>query len=280
MIGVFALDQAICGAKPVSADNGYVATVRSFNTNTNKIVDTTFPVSSAGVDATAVLDLPQARMAGVSGKGSRITMDFVSPAGARTGQLLPTDEAITALKLPDGRQIKASLIDATNPTVFIHSEGLRSLLLEHNGVTGSETDYGTPATLDLLEDIRQQGAREMGLDPEAKAQPKIAILSHPSSSDTDTDVVVHALSMGVLHKAVPGTVGLCLGVACGVKGTIAWDIVQEARQGRGASATDGLVKLRHPSGIVEVGATFSDGDVKSAQVVRTGRRLMEGHVWW
>ena len=81
--------------------------------------------------------------------------------------------------------------------------------------------------------------------------------------------------MGMLHKAVPMTVGLCLGVAANVKGTPAWDIVQERR------SQEGLVRIRHPSGIVDVGSEFSDdGSVKSAKVVRTGRKLMKGVVWW
>ncbi|KAG7441049.1 DUF453-domain-containing protein [Guyanagaster necrorhizus] len=124
---------------------------------------------------------------------------------------------------------------------------------------------------------------KMGLDPLAQAQPKIAILSAPNTSNDhaqSVDIVVHALSMDVLHKAIPMTVGLCLGVAANIPGTIAWDIVSESRQNRQPGDSK-LVRIRHPSGTVDVGAELSpDGHVKSAKVVRTGRRLMRGVVWW
>ena len=78
------------------------------------------------------------------------------------------------------------------------------------------------------------------------------------------DIVCYALSMGVLHKAIPMTVGLCLGVAAKTQGTIAWDIVH----GRGGEHGQGqrnlgtaenpkepsLVRIRHPGGLVDVGA--------------------------
>jgi 2-methylaconitate cis-trans-isomerase PrpF len=82
MIGVFAVDEGLC--KPQAKDDGMImtATVRSFNTNTHKIIDTTFPVTHDGVP---LLDLPQTSIAGVSGTASRIILDFVNPGGARTG---------------------------------------------------------------------------------------------------------------------------------------------------------------------------------------------------
>ena len=132
--------------------------------------------------------------------------------------------------------------------------------------------------------IRQAGATRMGLDPSQKAQPKIAILSQPKPDayESGVDIAIHAFSMGVMHKAVPMTVGLCLGVAAGVPGTLAADIVSRSLAARGTGPmNDRLVKIRHPGGDVEVGAEFGDGGtVLNAQVVRTGRRLMKGVVWW
>jgi len=87
------------------------------------------------------------------------------------------------------------------------------------------------------------------------------------------------LSMGVLHKAVPMTVGLCLGVASKIEGTIPWSIVR--RTVTGTSNDSEFVGLQHPSGVVEVGARFDErGNVLSANVIRTGRKLMKGVVWW
>jgi len=264
MIGAFALDQGLCS--PQRLRDG-VTTIRSFNTNTNKIIETTFPVSETGVPE---LDITQASVAGVPGKASQIILDFVNPSGARTGKLLPTGSPTNQLDVL-GRKITVSLVDATNPSVFVSYEELSQFLPVDDYIQGKQPalDEVTSA----LEDIRQAGAIAMGLDPSAKAQPKIALLSRPS--DGQSDIVVHALSMGVLHRAVPMTLGLCLGVAAKTEGTIAWNIVQQSK------TAGELVRILHPGGVVEVGAEMgADGSITSAKVVRTGRRLMVGTVYW
>ncbi|KAG6897946.1 hypothetical protein C0992_008694 [Termitomyces sp. T32_za158] len=274
MIGVFAVDQGICNPHTT----GTHLTVRSFNTNTSKIIDTTFPVSSSNPPA-ALLDKPESEIAGVSGKASTIVLEFVNPAGARTGKLLPTGLSVDRLTiLPsqggDERTIRCSCIDATNPTVLVSYNDLAEFLPLAEYIEGKPTDVAT-----TLEQIRRAAAVKMGLDPAAQAQPKIAILRAPHTHDDQTqqvDIVIYALSMGVLHKAVPMTVGLCVGVASNVRDSLAWEICQESNKSKA-----GMVRLRHPGGVVDVGAEFGeDGQVKSAKVVRTGRRLMEGAVWW
>ncbi|KAF5354839.1 hypothetical protein D9756_005582 [Leucocoprinus leucothites] len=279
MIGVYALDERMC---PAHRDDAGRARVRCFNTNTKKIIDTTFPVSENNIP---ILNSPEATVAGVPGKASQIVCEYLNPSGARTGTLLPTSNGTDTLSIQnyDGQSVRitASLVDATNPSVFILSDELRNLGLDvDNYIIGKEAASLPVST--TLEAIRQQGARAMKLDPAAQAQPKIAFLSSPSSAydlENKVDVVVHALSMGVLHKAVPMTLGLCLGVAAKAEGTVAWNIAQNARQ-RSGSAND-LVRIRHPGGIVDVGAEIDvDGKVKCAKVVRTGRRLMKGVVWW
>lgn len=268
MVGIFAVDEGICTPHV----RGQTGTVRTFNTNTNKQINNTFPVALEEDHHIPILDLEQAINAGVPGKASQIVLDFISPGGAGTGKLLPTGNSTDVLNLSPDLNLRASLIDATNPSVFITTEELRNILDSHSPI-----DFSNLATLELLERVRREGAVRMGLDPSAQAQPKIAVLE--ASSSTEADIVVHALSMGVLHKAVPMTVGLCLGVAARIPRTVAWKIVEQSRPGGACSSA--LLKIRHPSGVVDVGAELAeDGEVKSAKVVRTGRRLMKGVVWW
>jgi hypothetical protein len=295
MIGVFAVDEGICKPRVASirtqslsvrkSDGGLgefvtttVATIRSLNNNTDKLIDTTFPVRQDNDgNWIPLLDLEQTSIAGVPGKASQITLDFVSPGGARTGKLLPTGNPVDLITIrPPGGQhellrVRASLVDATNPTVFVTAEDLHPL---------GSLDYARQDVISALEEVRQKGAEAMGLDPSAQAQPKISVLSMPGpSSGSDVDVDIHALSMGVLHKAVPMTVGLCLGVAAGTKDTLAWDIVN--RRSNVRVERGNMIRMKHPSGVVEVGAEFDqEGHVTSAKVVRTGRRLMKGVVWW
>lgn len=271
MIGAYALDEGLVDRRS-GLDK---RTVRSFNTNTQKIIDTTFPVDD---DGRPQLDLLQASVAGVPGKASEILLDFVNPAGARTGKLLPTGTPVDRVSVGTSA-MSMSCVDATNPTVFVNADEVNSLFSLEGYIRGEKNALDEGGR--ILEDLRREGARKMGLDPTAQAQPKIAMLSLPEPED-DADIVVHALSMGVLHKAVPMTLGLCLGVAANVEGTIAHSIAQQARAGQRREFQDGgLVRIRHPGGTVDVGAEFADdGYVKSARVVRTGRILMKGTVFY
>lgn len=278
MIGVFALDEGLCTPRSVDTSTRTpTVTVSAWNTNTQKRIDATFPVTVDEATVMARLDLEEEVIAGVSGKSSTITLDFVSPSGARTGKLLPTGQPVDIVQYASEEghtaAVPMSLVDATNPTVFITADSLRTV------VPGVSPDDMSVSTQVAVEQLRQLGAERMGLDPEAEAQPKIAILSEPAADDSEADIIVHAYSMGVLHKAVPMTVGLCLGVAAGVEGSIPWQIAR-ARGGQISSTGESMVGIRHPGGIVVVGTARKDGEVTSAKVVRTGKRLMKGVVWW
>lgn len=286
VIGVFAVDECMCTPRISHATASrpkLTGSVRTFNTNTNKRIDNTFLVAQAesGGRYVPVLDGERASIAGVPGRAAPILLDFVSPSGARTGQLLPSgrplDTVHISLSGDSSREVAlaVSLVDATNPTVFTSDRGLRAAL----GIPDAAAiDYAEPGVVDALERVRQAGARLMGLDPLTQAQPKIAVLSPALADDAEADIVINAFSMGVLHRAVPMTVGLCLGVAARVPHTLAWDALGDRRTG---SDTGDLVRIRHPGGVVEVGAELgSGGEVTSARVMRTGRRLMKGVVWW
>ncbi|KAF8501274.1 DUF453-domain-containing protein [Gautieria morchelliformis] len=291
MVGAFAVDEGICRPR-INTAGSSLATVRLWNTNTNKEIHTTFPVTP---DLKPSLDLQQVAIAGVPGKASRILLDFVDPSGARTGRLLPTGNPVDHLSVShEGSSAKyaLSLVDATNPTVFISSEDLfASPYLPKDDVY---TRADSKALLTNIESIRKAGAEAMGLDPSAQAQPKIAILGLPPDSQDSSpladghsvDICIQAMSMGVLHRAVPMTVGLCLGVAATISGTVPHRIIELARARRSPimgpeTQPQGLIRIKHPSGVVDVGAEFGqDGGVNSAKVVRTGRRLMHGAVWW
>ncbi|KZV94739.1 DUF453-domain-containing protein [Exidia glandulosa HHB12029] len=284
--GVFAVDEGICKPELVEDGGSYgpsspfaLARVRLWNTNTRKRVDTTFPVSRNTLEP--VLNLEETTVAGVSGSASRIVLEFVSPAGtsAPAGTLLPTTHASERVKLSNGIEVTVTLMDCTNPTVLVDMEASPALFQSARGeeLTALDVDLESNSELmSCLEQIRQEGARLMGLDPSAQAQPKVAIISAPRRTgdrDEDADVYVRALSMGVPHKAVPMTLGLCVGVAGSTPGTIVARHIH--------TRDTGFVRIRHPGGLVEVGARFdSSGHVLAASVVRTGRRLMSGAVFW
>ncbi|OHW92555.1 PrpF domain-containing protein [Colletotrichum incanum] len=239
------------------------ATVRVFNTNTRKIIESTFPLD--GNEAAAHGDFS---IDGVAGTAARVQLKFLDPAGSRTGKLFPTEAK--------GDQIEGvdvTCIDAGNPCCFIRSDEL--------GVDGTispeEIEYH-PTLGQTLDRIRRAAGVKMGLaDSEENipgSVPKIAIVSAPEDSKENI-LVVRAMSVGQPHKAIPVTVALAAAAAATTSGTIVSDCVNIG------SDTGGDITIRHASGTLDVAADYDrEGVLQSAAVYRTARRLMEGKIFW
>jgi len=264
-VGPMAWDMGLANRDRVVQSDGE-ATLRLFNWNTNKILHSTFAIDrSRDYDPTGDYELD-----GVAGSGSKITLSFVDPAGSKTGNALPTGKAIDQLQLSDGSCVKASLVDVANPGVFV--------LASDAGIPGdiSPDVLGSDSRLmSRLQNIRDEGARRMGLNPNIQSIPKIVLVSEPSELEAaqGINIVCRALSMQQAHKAVPLTLALNLGAACGITGTI------PARTAVNLGARD-RITIAHASGQVEVGSIVKNGKIESAQLHRTARLLMRGDVYY
>lgn len=258
--------------------------VRIWNTNTGKIIHSRFRVDEK---SQRFEPRGEYEMDGVPRTGSRIALSFLRPAGAGTGRgALPTGRPVDELVLRSGRTVKASLVDVSNPGVFVRARDLAAG--QYSGCTtpaGIEADEGFK---ELLEEIRRAGAEKMGLDPKVQSVPKIVMVSDPSEGKDGegegVDVRCQAMSMGQAHKAVPLTLALCLGAAAGIKGTIPYQLRSGSKEERECKGDDHarstMVVIGHPSGKVEIGATVEDGEVVSADLHRTARVLMKGEVFY
>jgi hypothetical protein len=275
-IGPFAIDEALVSAREP------VTVVRIHNTNTRKLIHARVPVeaSEAAVRGDFALD-------GVPGTGARIALDFLDPGGAVTGRLLPTGHARDALEVPGLGSVSASLVDATNPMVFVSAKDL--------GLDGTERPEDLDARPGLsarLEAIRAAAAVRMGLatTPEdagrtTPAVPKIAVVARPAAYRTlsgvtvephAVDLVARIVSMGKVHRAFALTGAMCLAVATRLPGTIAHEAAAPADAA-------GDVRIGHPSGVLPVAAAVTRGSdgapvAQTVTVYRTARRLMEGFV--
>jgi 2-methylaconitate cis-trans-isomerase PrpF len=273
-VGPFAVDEGIVVPKTLREEGGNRwATVRIWNTNTSKVIDSTFAVEEQQGKLRFKYQGDFA-IDGVSGTQSRITLQFLEPGGAKTGKLLPTGNAVDVLKVKspsngDVIEIEASLVDAANPAVIIKAEDI--------GVPGDVLPVDLDAdhsTMDLLEKIRQQGASMMGMDPKVDSVPKIMMVSAPKPGcGPDVNIVARVLSMRQAHKAIPLTIALNLGVACRIESTIPNLL-------RTRTGDEGIITIGHPGGTIEVGAVMKDGHAESAVLYRTARPLMKGEVFW
>jgi 2-methylaconitate cis-trans-isomerase PrpF len=274
-VGPFAVDEGL--VRP----NGDTATVRIFNTNTNKIIHSTFALEQGLARYDGEFVIP-----GVSGTGAPIRLDFVQPGGASTGALLPTGNTVDRLDVPGLGEIDASLVDAANAAVFVRARDV--------GLTGLELPDALDARPDvmaLLEAIRVQASVRMGIAPDEAAArritivPFVAIVSPAADSlsltgefvrASEVDMTVRVISNGQPHRALPLTISLCTAVAARIAGTV----VSEA-----ATATEPGAKLRlgMPSGVLTVGADVEqDGGVwvaRAGSFYRTARRLFDGRVY-
>lgn len=273
-VGPFAVEE---GLVPAPSDGE--ATVRIHNTNTSKVILSRFQMEDGSPAVEGDYELP-----GVAGAGSRIRLDFMDPGGAGTGRLLPTGRTIDEIKVDGIGQFEASLVDATNPAVFVRARDI--------GLQGSESPAAIDARPDLmvtLEQIRAEAGVRMGIAPDARtisesfpSSPKIAIVAPPADyldltgtlvPAGDFDILSRIISMGKTHRAYALTGAMCLAVAARIPGTLA---NEAARPGSGD------LRLGHPSGAQAVGAVVErtpEGPVAERVIVyRTARRLMEGAV--
>jgi len=261
-VGPFAVDEGL-----IAVRDG-LATVRIYNTNTRKIIVANFLVR----DGRAVVE-GDFELAGV-GPGAKISLVFKDPAGATTGVLLPSGHVTDELSIAQLGRVRVSLVDASNPVVFVSAGAL--------GLSGDEPPdaLNTPRSMATFEEVRVAAAVMMGLGTEAEARsslrnlPLVSIISPPQTDSAH--ITTRMISMGQPHKATPLTGAMCLAVAAHIPGSV----VHEALAGK---PPQGDILIGHPSGVLPVSASVvTQGDqvsVKEVTVYRTARRLMEGLVY-
>ncbi len=268
-VGPFAVEEGMVSVK------GDRASIRIYNTNTNKVFTSEFDI----VDGIPVEE-GEFDIAGVEGSGAKITLNYLEPGGATTNKLLPSGKTVDLLETANYGSIKASLVDSSNPVIFIRSSDLK-LPIE---LQAHEIE-NTPQLMDQLEQIRRAGAVVMGLassiDTVQLASPKIALVDEPTSfisldkqhyPSHCHDIAIRMVSMERVHHAVTLTGAMCLAVACCIPETIPNQI----------APSTGPIRIGNPSGILPIKAKVinerGENRVVSATSYRTQRRIIEGSV--
>ncbi|MGF6221029.1 2-methylaconitate cis-trans isomerase PrpF [Pseudomonas frederiksbergensis] len=279
-VGSFAVSNGLVDASRIP-HNG-VAVVRVWQANIGKTIIAHVPITNGEVQETGDFELD-----GVTFPAAEVQLEFIDPAAEEEGgggSMFPTGNLVDDLEVPGVGTLKATLINAGIPTIFINAEDI--------GYTGTELQgaiNGDLKALAMFETIRAYGALRMGLiehlDEAAKRQhtPKVAFVAKPADyiassgkkiAATDIDLLVRALSMGKLHHAMMGTAAVAIGTAAAISGTL----VNLAAGGIERNA----VRFGHPSGTLRVGAEASqvngEWTVNKAIMSRSARVLMEGYV--
>jgi probable AcnD-accessory protein PrpF len=279
-VGSFAISGGL--VDPERIPHNGVAVVRIWQANIAKTIVAHVPVTNGEVQETGDFELD-----GVTFPAAEVALEFMDPAAEEEGgggAMFPTGNLVDDLEVPGVGTLKATMINAGIPTIFVNADSI--------GYSGKELQdaiNGDPKALAMFETIRAHGAVRMGLikhvDEAAKRQhtPKVAFVAPPSDyvsssgkcvGTGDIDLLVRALSMGKLHHAMMGTAAVAIGTAAAIPGTL----VNLAAGGGNRTA----VRFGHPSGTLRVGAeaTQVNGEwsVTKAIMSRSARVLMEGWV--
>ena len=275
-VGPFAITNGL--VDPARIPENGVVEVRIWQVNIQKTIVSQVPIVNGEVQETGGFELD-----GVTFPAAEIAVAFKDPADGE-GAIFPTGNLIDDLDVPGVGTLKATLINAGIPTVFINAADI--------GYTGKELQDAINSdskALVMFETIRAYGALRMGLISDisqaANRQhtPKVAFVGSPanyiSSSGktvqaTDVDLLVRALSMGKLHHAMMGTAAVAIAAAAAIEGTL---VNLAAGGGKRNDVTFG-----HPSGSLRVGAEANliEGrwHIEQAVMSRSARVLMEGAV--
>ena len=278
-VGSFAISNGLVDASRIP-ENG-ICTVRIWQANIQKTIIAHVPVTQGQVQETGDFELD-----GVTFPAAEVQIEFLDPAddGEDGGAMFPTGNVVDTLEVPGVGSFQVTLINAGIPTVFLNAEDI--------GYTGTELQddiNSDAAALSRFETIRAYGALKMGLIQDVSEAatrqhtPKVAFVSKPKAytsssgkavSETDTDLLVRALSMGKLHHAMMGTAAVAIGTAAAIPGTL----VNLAAGGGEREA----VRFGHPSGTLRVGAQAAQVGgqwvVTKAIMSRSARIIMEGWV--
>lgn len=264
-----------------------VTTVHMFNLNTNKYIDVDVPVKNGCFNNEG-----DCAIAGIDGTAGELRVNFLNPAGSKTGKLFPTGNTQDVLEVPGLGEIKATILDVSNPIVLVRTEDL--------GAKGTELPAeidGDPRLSSALEAIRGAACVKMGFAKDLKdatdnspAVPKVGFFSVPKDytdisgkevKASEMDICARVISVFKCHKASPLTSASAIAVARAVPGTLLYETLGAPADGSGA------VRIGHPSGVMTMFPYMEDASVpdinsiklSGVAVQRTARRIMDGYIY-
>lgn len=247
-VGPFAIEAGLVKATPGETR------VRIFNRNTRSLIEAVVqtPDGEVEYEGSTLID-------GVSIPSAPIRLSFGDAAGGKTGALFATGH-----RRENIQGVDVTLIDYAMPMMLVAADAL--------GLRGDETPAELDANVDMfarIEAMRREAGRRMGLgDVAGRVIPKVGLLSRARNGGSITS---RYLVPDTCHRSHSATGALCVAAASILPGTIAHDLAQ--------LAPGQPVSIEHPSGQIAIAMTASaDGKIERAELVRTARRIFEGHL--
>ncbi|MDF8334550.1 4-oxalomesaconate tautomerase [Novosphingobium cyanobacteriorum] len=253
----------LAGIGPFAIERGLVAPsaqetrVAIYMENTGQVAVATVqtPGGKVTYTGTAAID-------GVPGTHAPVPLEFRDTAGSSCGALLPTGNAVDVVN-----GVAVTLIDNGMPCVVMNAEDL--------GITGYEDRDWLDNATDLkakIEAIRLIVGPMMNLgDVKEKSVPKMMLVAPPRNGGA---VTVRSFIPHRAHATIGVLGAVSVATACLIPGSPAADV---------ASIPEGTRKtlsVEHPTGEMScVLETDESGQVRTAALLRTARKLMDGVVF-
>jgi 4-oxalomesaconate tautomerase len=204
-----------------------------------------------------------AKIDGVPGTAAPVLTKFLDTAGSTCGALLPTGNVVDEIE-----GVPCTLIDNGMPVVVMDAK--------HFGRTGYEDRDAMNRDTELkaaIEKIRLKAGPMMNLgDVTDKVVPKMCLIAPPKHGGV---VMTRCFIPHVCHATIGVLAAATIATACALPGSAAQGIAQVSE------GTNKLMSIEHPTGEVTVGLELEPGAnlpvVRSAALLRTTRRLMEGY---
>jgi 4-oxalomesaconate tautomerase len=250
-VGPFAIERGL-----VEAADGETR-VGIFMVNTGQVAVATVRTSGGRVDYEG-----EARIDGVPGTAAPVPLEFRDTAGSSCGALLPTGRAVDEIE-----GVACTLIDNGMPCIVFRAEDV--------GATGYE-DRETLDSDDRLkariEAIRLAAGPMMNLgDVAGKSVPKMMLVAPPRAGGA---VTVRSFIPHRAHASIGVLGAVSVATACLIPGSPAASVAR-VPEGRRK-----ILSVEHPTGETTcVLETDESGEVKSAAMLRTARKLMDGRVF-
>ncbi|MEO0062301.1 MAG: hypothetical protein RLZZ08_861 [Pseudomonadota bacterium] len=205
-----------------------------------------------------------AKIDGVPGSHAPVPLEFRDTAGSSCGALLPTGNAVDVIE-----GVACTLIDNGMPCIVFKAEDV--------GATGFESrdDLESDRFADMrarIEAIRLAAGPLMNLgDVAEKSVPKMMLVAPPQHGGA---VTVRSFIPKRAHATIGVLGAVSVATACLIEGTPAAEVAQIPDGSRK------LLSVEHPTGemscVLELGP---DGQVATAALLRTARKLMDGIVY-
>ncbi|MBC7985959.1 MAG: 4-oxalomesaconate tautomerase [Sphingomonadaceae bacterium] len=253
----------LAGVGPFAIERGLVAAgdgetrVTIFMENSGQIAVATVRTPGGAVDYAG-----DAAIDGVPGTAAPIPLEFRDTAGSTCGALLPTGNAADTIE-----GVACTLIDNGMPCIVLAAADV--------GATGYEDRDTLDAHTALkarLEKIRLAAGPRMNLgDVAQKSVPKMMLVARPRHGGA---ISVRSFIPHRAHASIGVLGAVSVATACLIEGSPAAalaDIPAGARK---------TLSVEHPTGEMScVIETDPDGNVVSAALLRTARKLMDGTVF-